>query len=132
MRLSDAEIQDILSSKGLSCSNLKDYKNMDTVLQLTCKNGHHIQASLKTVRNAHFRCPICDGNKSISQQVGDLVVPPKTGERIVAIDNATERAGVSVYDNGKLVFYHLFVFSGDTIGRILKNRNLLKDIIIKQ
>lgn len=132
MKLTNSEISDILSSKGFSCSNIEDYKNLDTVLNLTCKNGHQLQASIKTVRNAHFKCPICDGNASISEKVGNIAPPPKCGERIVAIDNATEKVGISVFDNKKLVFYHLFVIEGDTITRLLKNRKMIEDVVIKQ
>ena len=132
MRLSDKEIVDILSSKGLTCSNLEEYQNMDTILHLTCKEGHRIDASLRAVRNANFRCTVCDGNQSIGDKVGGLTPPEKTGYRVIALDNATENAGLSIFDNGKLVFYHLFHFEGETITRMLKNRKLFEEVIIPQ
>lgn len=132
MALSQLEITNILESKRFTCSNINEYKNLDTVLHLTCNNGHHIDASLRTVRNANFRCPYCAGNDSISDKLSGIEPPQKNGFRIIALDNATENAGVSIFDDGRLVFYHLLHFEGDTIGRIMQNKNVIKDIIIKQ
>ena len=132
MKLTEQEIIDILDSKGLHCLNIDAYENMNTILSLECTNGHHIDASLKSVRNAHFKCPICEGQDSLSSEVSSADIPLKSGRRIVAIDNATENAGVSVFDDGKLVFYKLFHFSGDTIGRMADNRKLLEHTFIEK
>ena len=129
--LSKQQVSDIAESKGFEVLNLADYKSLDTVMRLKCKNGHLLDASIKTVRNANFVCPICDGNNSISNKLTDSERPPqKSGKRIVAIDNATENVGVAVFDDNKLVFYHLYHIQGDTITRLLKNRKLLEDEII--
>lgn len=132
MRLSEQEIKDILDSKGLTCSNINEYKNMDTILHIQCKQGHNIDASIRTIRNVNFKCPICDGNKSVSEKVNGIAPPNKTGYRIISVDNATENMGMAVFDNGKLVFYHLFHFEGDLVTRLLKNRNVIQDIFIKE
>ena len=104
MRLTDQEIKDILASKGFTCSNINDYTNLDSILHLRCKNGHNIDASIRTVRNTNFKCSVCDGQNSISNRVAIVNIPAKDGKRVVAIDNATEKVGVSVFDNGKLVY----------------------------
>lgn len=132
MGLSRQEITNIIESKNFACSNLQEYKNLDTLLHLECSKGHHLDAALRTIRNPNFQCPYCAGNSSISEKVSGIVPPTKTGFRIIALDNATENAGLSIFDNGKLVFYHLFHFEGDTIGRIMQNKNLIRDVIIKQ
>lgn len=131
-KLSAQEITDIIESKGFTCSNVNEYVNMDTIMHLQCTHGHHIDASIKTVRNANFKCPYCVGDESISDKISNIVPPIKQGYRVIAIDNATNNAGLSIFDDGKLVFYHLFQFEGDAIGRILKNRKLFVDMIIKQ
>lgn len=131
MRLTDQEIKDILASKGFICSNIEDYVNLDTILHLQCEHGHNIDASIRTVRNANFRCSICDGQNSISNHVAIVNVPQKQGQRVVAIDNATEKVGISVFDDGKLVYWHLYKYAGETIERLVKNRQFLEDIIIK-
>lgn len=132
MRLSDQEILDILSSKGFTCSNLKDYQNMDTILHLQCEQGHRIDASIRSVRNVNFKCSICDGQNSISDKIDVINIAKKQGYRVVAIDNATENVGISVFDDGKLIFWHLYVYSGDTIERITQNNKFLKEIIIQK
>jgi hypothetical protein len=130
MKLSEQEINNILASKDLTCSNVNEYKNMDTLLHLTCKNGHALEASIHSIRNAHFKCPYCEGAKSTSDSMNNIEPPTKKGKRIIAIDNATENVGLSVYDNGQLVFYHLFHFDGDTISRLLKNRTFIEETVI--
>lgn len=132
MRLSEKDIQDILASKGLTCSNLQEYKNLDTILQCKCKNGHSIEASMRTIRNDHFRCLLCEGKESLSKNISVISLGPKQGKRIVAIDNATEKVGISVFDNGKLVFWHLYKYSGETVDRMAQNRRFLEEVVIKQ
>ena len=131
MRLNEQELNDILRSKGFTCLNLQEYKNLDTVLQFQCQNGHKVETNIRTMRDERFVCPICDGAASVSAKMSRVAPPKKNGYRIVAIDNATERAGVSVFDNGELVFFTLLRFEGDTIGRMLKNRSVLEDVIFK-
>lgn len=130
MRLTDQEIKDILASKGFTCSNIEDYVNLDTVLHLQCEHGHNIDASIRTVRNANFKCGICDGQNSISNHITVVNIAAKDGYRIVAIDNATEKVGISVFDSGKLVYWHLYQYSGETIERMVKNREFLENTII--
>ena len=130
--LSRKEITDLLESKGFTTTNIETYKNLDTQLSLVCKNGHCIEASIKTVRNPNFKCPYCDGKSSSGAAILLEQPPLKSGYRIVAIDNASHNAGVSVFDDGKLVFYHLYNYAGDTIDRLLKNRQFLEDIVALQ
>jgi hypothetical protein len=130
-KLSEQEIKDILASKGLVCSNIDEYQNLDTILKLKCKNNHNLEASMRTIRNAHFKCPQCEGQASISERANNIQVPDKKGFRLVAIDNATHNAGISVFDDDKLVFYKLYKYEGDTITRMVANRQFLEDIVIK-
>lgn len=129
---SKQEVAEMLASKGFTATNLNEYKNLDTILHLECRNGHCIDASLKTFRKPNFTCPLCEGASSISAAVSSLAVPTKTGYRIVAIDNASNNAGISVFDDGKLVYYHLYHFSGETIDRLVANRKLLKETVAEQ
>ena len=129
MKLQEQEIVKILSSKGLICENLNEYKNLDTILKLKCEKNHCIEASIKTIRNALFKCPFCVGEESVNINNNADVVPEKNGFRIIAIDNATENVGVSIYDNKKLTYYHLYHIEGDTISRISKNRKMILQFI---
>lgn len=130
--LSRKEITDLLESKGFTTTNIEEYKNLDTLLSLVCKNGHCIEASIKTVRNPNFKCPYCEGNLSTGAAILLEHPPKKSGYRIVAVDNASHNAGVSVFDNGKLVFYHLYSYTGDTIDRLYKNRQFLEEVVALQ
>lgn len=132
MKLNKEQLIEIISSKGLTCLNLDEYKNLDTILKFTCEKGHHIEASIKTVRSKLFKCPYCEGENSISEKIDNFNIPDKTGYRIIGIDNATENIGISVFDNGKLIYYHLYHVEGDTITRLLKNRKLLEQVFIEQ
>lgn len=129
-KLNEQEINGILESKGLTCLNIEEYQNLDSVLKFKCKNGHDLEASMRTIRNAHFKCPQCEGQASKGAVVNTTVLPQKTGYRLVAIDNATHNAGVSVFDDNKLVYYHLYKYEGDTITRMVANRLFLEKEVI--
>jgi Holliday junction resolvasome RuvABC endonuclease subunit len=47
------------------------------------------------------------------------------------LDNATEKMGLSIYDNGKLVYYHLLVFSGNFDSRITKIFEVVTKVMIE-
>ena len=129
-KLNEVEINGILETKGLKCLNIDIYKNLDTMLTFQCKNNHTIEASMRAIRNPHFKCPQCEGKSNIN--LLDTNVPAKRGYRIVAIDNATEKVGVSVFDDDKLVFQKLYHYKGDTISRMVDNRNFLENVVIDQ
>lgn len=124
MGYSHSEVIEILQTKGLKCEKIDDYKNMDSVLSLTCSNGHSLSATLRQVKNTNFKCPYCDGNKV--EKLNSI--PPKNGYRVIGIDNATENVGVSIYESGKLIYYGKLTFSGAIMDRILKNRERMKSI----
>ena len=50
--------------------------------------------------------------------------------RILGFDQATEKFGVSVFDNGELVYYKLLVFTGDLNMRLLKIQQMLEKEIL--
>ena len=132
MRLGQEELVEIAQAKGLKCLDLDAYKNLDSELQFQCGKGHTISTNFRTIRNEKFVCPQCDGMSSVSDKLSRVSPPPKKGTRIIAMDNATERAGLSVFDDGELVFFTLLRFEGETLTRLLKNRNVLEDVIIKE
>ena len=129
-KLNEVEINGILETKGLTCLNIDTYKNLDTMLTFQCKNNHTIEASMRAIRNPHFKCPQCEGKSNIN--LLDDSVPAKRGYRIVAIDNATEKVGVSVFDDDKLVYQKLYHYKGDTISRMVDNRHFIENVVIDQ
>ena len=132
MSISRQSVLETLAEKGFKCTNIQEYKTLDTVLQLECKDGHKICADFRTARDNRFYCPICEGKNSLGTLIFQKEPPTKTGKRIVAIDNATKNAGVAVFDNGKLVHYMLQEFSGELIDRLLANRNFIRDVVINK
>ena len=131
MSISRSSVLETLTRKGFKCSNIQEYKTLDTVLQLECPQGHKICADFRTARDDRFYCPICEGKNSLGTLLFGKEPPKKNGRRIVAIDNATKHAGVAVFDNGKLVHYELKEFEGELIDRLLLNRNYIRDVVIK-
>lgn len=131
-KLNEQEIKDILTTKGLTCLNIEQYKNLESVLICKCQNGHSIEASMRTIRNAHFKCPECEGKISTSGALSNNTVATKIGYRVVAIDNATANVGVSIFDDDKLVYYHLYHYDGDTITRMVNNRRFIEEVVIAQ
>ena len=116
-RLSGEEIQTIAKEKGLRVLNPEEYINLTSDnLVFECENGHHFNAKLKDVRDlASFGCYDC-----MKQQVKYVSQPPiKTGYRVVGFDQATQNFGVSVYDDGKLVYYDIVRFIGETDERLV-------------
>lgn len=132
MSIARSAVLETLSQKGFKCSNIQEYKTLDTVLQLECKEGHKVCADFRTARDSRFYCPICEGSKSLGTLIFGKEPPSKSGRRIVAIDNATKHAGVAVFDNGKLVHYVLQEFEGELVDRLLANRNFIRDVVINR
>lgn len=128
-KLSEERIRAEVEAKGFKLIDASLYQNMDSPIMVACSKGHIIETTLKSFKKQGFACPSCD--TQLDFKVADTL-PPKNGFRLIAFDNATEKMGVSVYDNGNLIFCKLFIFTGDMVGRLCKIRNLLEDIIIPQ
>ncbi len=56
----------------------------------------------------------------------------KTGFRIIAIDQASQKIGISVYDDGKLVYYHLAEVTGVLGVRLAKIYRFMKEVVISE
>jgi hypothetical protein len=130
-KLSSAELVAELELKKLTLSNTsKPYENLSSQITVVCENKHSIETNLKTIRMVNFKCPVCAGASSKNDAASSYAIGPKQGYRIVGIDNATQRFGVSMFENGKLIYYNLFTFSGDVTSRLSQIRDLIEDIII--
>lgn len=132
-----SKITDEALEKELLIKNLKlhpdsdKYKNLDTLITVECINGHKLVTTLKSIRSINFVCPMCIGNKSNGLNGKPLTIPEKVGYRIVALDNATQRMGVSIFDDGKLVYYGLLTFTNiNHIKRLNEIRDVIEKVII--
>lgn len=125
-RISNSQLEEELNKKGFSLIDGSNYKNLNSEITIQCKNKHNIITSLNKFRHISFYCPECDKDVVFKNP---RVVPEKTGYRILAFDQATERFGLSMFDDGKLVFYNLYTFTGDLSCRLMKIREWLKVIL---
>ena len=128
-RLSVDQIKLEVEAKGFKLIDASNYTNMNSIITVECSKGHRTEVSFADFRMPSFTCPQCDkGIKFINPSV----VPQKRGYRVIAFDQATENFGLSIFDNGKLVFYSLYKFSGDVCARLTKIRKFISDIVIKE
>ena len=132
MGIAKSQVAIIIEQKGFKCTNISEYKTLDTPLNIICPNGHEMQIPLRTIRDDRFKCLMCEGKNSLGTYMFSKEPPAKNGKRIVSIDNATKHAGVAVFDNGKLVHYELANFEGETIDRLIANRDYINYTIIKK
>ena len=132
MAIAKSVVLETITKKGFTCSNIEDYKTLDTPLNITCNKGHTCCVPFRTIRDDRFACYTCSGNQSLGTFVFGKQPPAKSGKRIVAIDNATKHVGVSVFDNGKLVHKELVEFDGgETLERLIANKNYIKNTIVQ-
>lgn len=127
-KLNHSQIADEVAKKGFILVKDDGYVNINSRIVVKCDKGHLIETCLNDVRKVSFCCPVCDRNLDFSNPA---VLPPK-GEhyRVVAFDQATENFGVSVFDDGNLVYYKLFVFSGQVNARLCKIDQLVRQVVL--
>ena len=84
------------------------------------------------MKSEYFRCAQCHGGEYKFH--GASAPPPKKENtyRIIGLDNATEKMGVSVFDDGELVFYSLLKFDGLLEERLLAIHSVLTQVIFTQ
>ena len=131
-KLTKPEIERELKIKNLTLkSDFEDYQNLTSMLVVECLNGHEIHTNLKTIRLSSFTCPVCVGKASKGFDTTPITIPDKKGYRVIGFDNASHKMGVAIFDNGRLVYYHLLVFDeGTATQRLNKIRDLLENIIL--
>ena len=104
-RLSHEQIAAEVAAKG--CVLIKDegYENLNSRIIVQCKEkGHLVETCLGDMRKASWTCPCCDQNLSF---INPMEIPLKGNSyRVLGFDQATEKFGVSVFDNGELVYYN--------------------------
>ena len=127
-RLTHDQIIAEINAAGYKLIDDSGYTSMQSRITIECPKGHLIETCLADFRKPSFNCPVCD--KSISF-INPKEVPNKNGAyRVIAFDQATEKFGLSIFDDGKLIFYRLFTFSGDLNSRLVKIKKLLETVIL--
>ena len=101
-----------------------EYKNLDTIMDFQCPEGHILQLTLKQWRKSPF-CGICNHNSIIKEK-------KKNSQRIIALDNATHITGWAVFDNKDLTSYGKYTTkSSETSDRILEMGDWLSNLLEK-
>lgn len=121
------QVKQTVEAKGYTLVSADGYKNQDSLIVVECAKGHKTTVSLSEFKKVSFECPSCNQNVQFNNP---MQVPPKQGYRVIGFDQATEHFGVSVFDNGQLVFFNLFVFTGTVNQRLVKIQQLLRDTIL--
>lgn len=131
-RLDKEQLLEELKVKNLTLdTQSQEYKNINSIITVNCEEGHRIETSLKIIRRSNFRCPICEGKASIGMSAPNTQsIPPKRGFRVIGFDNATQSFGISIFENGNLIYYTVLTFRGDTVDRLNAIRDTIENIII--
>lgn len=128
-RLTHEQIAAEVAAKG--CVLIKDegYENLNSRIIVQCKEKKHlVETCLGDMRKVSWTCPCCDKNLNF---VNPSEVPQKGNVyRVIGFDQATEKFGVSIFDDGKLVYYRLLTFTGDLNMRLLKIQHILETEIL--
>ena len=131
-RLDKKQVTDELKKKHLTLDEDSQYQSLLAPLKVRCVNNHLIETNLKTIRSSNFTCPVCVGRATRGFRNEPVSIPKKRGYRIIAFDNSSQNVGVSIFDDGKLVYYGIFRFTeGTAIERISKIRDLLEKRVLE-
>lgn len=128
-RLTKAEIEEIAKEKGLTIVNPEEYVNLSSELTFKCAKGHNFITSIGIVRDSKFEnCPLCE-----RQEVKKVGQPPvKKGYRIIGFDQATKHFGISIFDDGQLVYYDCVDFNDANTEVRLAKISKFVDSVCKQ
>ena len=128
-RLNNEEITSLIAEKKFKVIDISQYKNLKSDILIECENGHRVQTNLETFRKPTFFCPSCLGNST--SDIQENIPEKKPGVyRIIALDQASHKIGLSIYDDGKLVYYNLIEVVGDFEVRLGKIFKMLNETII--
>lgn len=128
-KLTKSEIENIAKEKGLTIVNPEEYVNLSGDLTFRCEKGHNFITSIAVVRDSKFEnCPLCE-----RQEVKRVAQPPvKNGYRIIGFDQATKHFGISIFDDGQLVYYDCVDFNDANTEVRLAKISKFVDSVCKQ
>ena len=126
-RLSPQDLLQIAEEKNLVILNITEYKNLQSDIEFRCcECNKTFVSNFETIRNKNFTCPCCE-----TQEVKYTYKPPKkSGYRVIGCDQATQHFGISVFDDGKLVYYDCIEFKGELDYRYSKIYDFM-DAVLK-
>lgn len=120
-------VRQAVEAKGYTLISAEGYQNQDSIIKVQCNKGHITEVKFADFKKPSFTCPQCDASIKFNNPVN---VPAKNGYRVVAFDQATEHFGVSIFDDGQLVFFNLYVFNGSLNKRLVEIKQFIENIVI--
>lgn len=125
--LSKEQIQIEVEKASHKLVNSDGYKNLKSPIEVECSRGHTYVTSVDALRRSTV-CPSC--SREIVKLEG--YPPPKRGHRVVSIDQATNVSGISVFDDGELVYVGQRIFNGELGQRYASFSSFLSKEVIGQ
>lgn len=126
MSKSYEELFEIAKNSCLEVENITEYENLYSDVTFICRKcGEKIISNFNTIRNKNWRCPHCD--KQLVKKTGKP--PVKSGYRIIGCDQATQHFGISVFDDGKLVYFDCMEFKGEIDKRYADIMKFMESVI---
>lgn len=88
------------------------YTNLSTEMEFQCNEGHSVFTTWEKLRKK-CECPVCKIN--IFKNENQVILPKKKNvNRILALDQATNRTGWAIFDDRQLIRYGVFDSSGSS------------------
>lgn len=127
MKITLDQIKADLSEKGWKVLS-DEYVNLSTEMEFKCPEGHIVMAPYKKIRGK-YECPICKSNPL--KNIDNTSIPKTKETRLLALDQATQISGWSLWDGNKLIKYGIFhATSKDTIERLSQIHFWLLNLIL--
>lgn len=131
MALSKDQIKAEVEGKGFELVDATAYKNMQSDITVKCGKGHVFVTNITAVRHPSFQCPECAKQHFTVSKPKAVPLKQPGVFRVIAFDQATYKMGMSVWDNGQLVYYDLFQFTDQaTETRLMKIERLLSEVVV--
>lgn len=125
--LTKEQISKEVESAGHSLVDSTNYKNLDSFIEVECGKGHRYTTTVSKLRKTVV-CPKC------TREIVNLEkkLSKTKAHRVVSIDQATNVAGVAVFDDGELVYVGQRNFYGDLGTRYKDFASFLVNEVIKE
>lgn len=127
MALSKEQITNEVEQVGFKLISAEGYKNLNSDITVECSLGHRFVTNVADVRR-NIKCGQCT---RLGVDLYDAV-PEKKGYRIIAIDQASNVFGLSIWENGKLIHARHERLLGEYPERLVKLYRYIVKVVISQ
>ncbi len=124
--LTKQQITTEVEKVGYKLVDSSNYKNLSSFIEVECGNGHVSVTTVAQLRKTDV-CSAC--TREIVKM--EEYPPKKKGYRVVSIDQATNNAGIAVFDDGNLVYASQRSFYGELSTRYVDFASFLVYEVIR-